>query len=189
MLTKDIEVFTNGSWQFPYLIVVPVNLVVSACILISMYGPVVMISYVIMGGLLYLQYSSNKKLADLQFENCQVTDKRISLVSHVVKGIKQVKIGLQENTFIQKIKSVRDKEIAIYGTYVNIKQVCSAIYFNAGVIISTFIFMFADPETLELGKVFSTIALLGYIFNFSILYSNYAIEALYTIVVFNKRID
>ena len=37
--------------------------------------------------------------------------------------------------------------------------------------------------------MFSTIALLGYIFNFSVLYSNYAIEALYTIVVFNKRVD
>lgn len=44
--------------------------------------------------------------------------------------------------------------------------------------MSSAIFIFADPESLELGKVFSTIALLGYIFNFSILYSNYAIEAL-----------
>lgn len=26
-------------------------------------------------------------------------------------------------------------------------------------------------------------------FNFSVLYSNYAIEALYTIIVFNKRVD
>ena len=42
---------------------------------------------------------------------------------------------------------------------------------------------------LELGKVFSTIALLGYIFNFSILYSNYAFEAIYKIIVFNQRID
>lgn len=63
------------------------------------------------------------------------------------------------------------------------------MYFNAGVIISSLIFIFADPNTLELGKVFSTIALLGYVFNFSVLYSNYAIEALYRIVVFNKRVD
>ena len=79
--------------------------------------------------------------------------------------------------------------MAIYGRYVNIKQICSALYFNAGVIISSMIFIFADPDTLELGKVFSTIALLGYVFNFSVLYSNYAIEALYTIIVFNKRVD
>ena len=77
----------------------------------------------------------------------------------------------------------------IYGTYANIKQICGAIYFNAGVVIASIIFMFADPETLQLGKVFSTIALLGYIFNFSVLYSNYAIEALYTIKVFNQRVD
>lgn len=77
----------------------------------------------------------------------------------------------------------------LYSKYVNIKQVCSALYFNSGVIISSIIFLFADPKTLELGKVFSTIALLGYVFNFSVLYSNYAIEALYTIIVFNKRVD
>lgn len=79
--------------------------------------------------------------------------------------------------------------MAIYKQYVNIKQICSALYFNAGVIMSSIIFIFADPATLDLGKVFSTIALLGYIFNFSVLYSNYAIEALYTIVVFNQRVD
>lgn len=77
----------------------------------------------------------------------------------------------------------------IYGRYVNLKQICTALYFNAGVIMSSAIFIFADPATLELGKVFSTIALLGYVFNFSVLYSNYALEALYTIVTFNKRID
>lgn len=49
--------------------------------------------------------------------------------------------------------------------------------------------MAADPKKLELGKVFSTIALLGYVFNFSVLYSNYALEAIYKIVVFNQRID
>lgn len=56
-------------------------------------------------------------------------------------------------------------------------------------IISAFVFLLADKETLELGKVFSTLALLGYIFNFSILYSNFAIESLYALSVFIKRID
>ena len=75
----------------------------------------------------------------------------------------------------------------MFGKYVNIKQICSAIYFNAGVIISNFIFIFADPDKLELGKVFSTIALLGYIFNFSILYSNYALEAINNIWCLTKE--
>ena len=56
-------------------------------------------------------------------------------------------------------------------------------------IISAFVFLLADKETLELGKVFSTLALLGYIFNFSILYSNFAIESLYALSVFNQRIE
>ena len=91
--------------------------------------------------------------------------------------------------YVDKIGEVRALETNIYGRYVNLKQVCTALYFNAGVIMSSAIFIFADPKTLELGKVFSTIALLGYVFNFSVLYSNYALEAIYTIVTFNKRVD
>ena len=67
ILTKDIEVFTDGSWCFPYLIVVPVNTLCSAVILGKMYGPVVILCYLAMLALLALQYFSNKKLADLQF--------------------------------------------------------------------------------------------------------------------------
>ena len=36
ILTKDIEAFVNGSWQFPYMVVVPMNTVISMCILYSM---------------------------------------------------------------------------------------------------------------------------------------------------------
>ena len=76
-----------------------------------------------------------------------------------------------------------------FSRYCDIKSICNAIYFNSGVIISALVFLLADKNTLELGKVFSTLALLGYIFNFSILYSNYAIESLYSLSVFNKRIE
>ena len=69
------------------------------------------------------------------------------------------------------------------------KNGCAAIYFNAGVIISAFVFLLADKQTLELGKVFSTLALLGYIFNFSIVNSNYAMESLNLLNVFSKRIQ
>lgn len=73
----------------------------------------------------------------------------------------------------------RGAEIKAYGYYCDIKNICSAIYFNAGVIISSLVFLLASKESLELGKVFSTLALLAYIFNFSVTYSNYAVEALY----------
>lgn len=69
MLTKDIDVFVNGSWCFPYLVVVPVNTAVSAAILGSMYGPVVLVCYAAMAALLLLQYWSNKVLAGLQFDH------------------------------------------------------------------------------------------------------------------------
>lgn len=86
---------------------------------------------------------------------------------------------MQEDIFAEKIGQVRAQELKSFTSYVNIKNICAAIYANAGVLISSLIFLFADRSLLELGKVFSTLALLGYVFNFSIVYSNYAIEALY----------
>ena len=65
ILTKDSEAFVNGSWQFPYMVVVPVNTIISIIILQQMFGYVILISYIAMIGLLWLQYSSNKKISAL----------------------------------------------------------------------------------------------------------------------------
>ena len=54
IITKDIEVFVNGSWQFPYLVVVPLNTVISIVILYSMFGYVILFSYLGMLFLLWL---------------------------------------------------------------------------------------------------------------------------------------
>lgn len=54
ILTKDINVFCSGSWQFPYLIVVPLNITVSAFILVDMYGKKVLVCYLMMFLLLVL---------------------------------------------------------------------------------------------------------------------------------------
>jgi ABC-type multidrug transport system fused ATPase/permease subunit len=188
ILTKDSETFVTGSWQFPYLVVVPVNTLISICILYNMFGPIILLSYLAMIGLLVLQYWSNKWIADLQYALKKQTDSRIQLISQVLSGIRQIKCRVLEHVFAGKIGVVRAKEIQSFTSYVNIKNICGAIYANAGVIISSLIFLFADKNLLELGKVFSTLALLGYIFNFSIVYSNYAIEAIYQIKVFNQRV-
>ena len=94
-----------------------------------------------------------------------------------------------EPHFAERIDQIRAEELKAFAVYADFKTGTSAIYFNAGVIISAILFLIADKETLELGKVFSTLALLGYIFNFSIVNSNYAIESLFSLAVFRKRIE
>jgi ATP-binding cassette subfamily C (CFTR/MRP) protein 4 len=90
---------------------------------------------------------------------------------------------------VQRVDEARERELSAFSRYCNIKNICAAIYFNAGIIISALVFLLVDKSTLDLGKVFSTLALLGYIFNFSILYSNYAIESLFAMSVFNRRVE
>jgi len=110
-------------------------------------------------------------------------------MSQVLKGIRTIKCRLLEPLYAQRIDCIRSQELKAFSRYCDVKNGCGAIYYNSGVIISAFVFLLADKETLELGKVFSTLALLGYIFNFSILYSNYAIESLYALSVFTQRIE
>ena len=100
-----------------------------------------------------------------------------------------MKTRVLEDLYADRIDGVRKQELGAFSLYCDVKNVCSAIYFNAGVLISALVFLLVDKDELELGKVFSTLALLGYIFNFSICYSNYAIEALYTLKVYNQRIE
>jgi len=140
-----------------------------------MFGPAVFISYLGMIGLLGLQYFSNKKLKDLEIKFLKFSDERIRLVSQIIKGIRTIKVRVCEQFYYDKIAGIRTAEIKEFSNYCNIKVVCSAIYFNAGVILAGAIFMVVDSNALELGKVFSTLSLLGYIFNFSVLYSNYAV--------------
>ena len=106
----------------------------------------------------------------------------------MLKGIRTIKCRLLEPLYAHRIDKVRGQELKAFSRYCDVKNGCQAIYYNAGVIISAFVFLLADKETLELGKVFSTLALLGYIFNFSIVNSNYAFESLYILSVFNQRI-
>lgn len=59
-MTKEVHVILEGSWQFPYLITVPFNTLLSFAILYSMFGWMILFCYASMVGLLLLQYVSNK---------------------------------------------------------------------------------------------------------------------------------
>ena len=138
--------------------------------------------------LLAIQYYSNNYLAKLQYKFLTIADERVELISQLIKGIRTIKCRLLEQTYAEKIEKIRIEELSSFSLYCHIKNICSALYFNAGIVISAMVFILVDKQTLDLGKVFSTLALLGYIFNFSICYSNYAIESLYALSVLNQRI-
>lgn len=54
ILTKDMEVFVDGSWCYPYIVMVPINTILSAGLLYSMFGPIVFVCYAGMFGLILL---------------------------------------------------------------------------------------------------------------------------------------
>ena len=107
VMTKDIDIFVEGSWQFPYLMTVPINTVLSAIFLFRMYGLVVIVCYLSMAGLLVMQYFTNKYIAKVQFASLTLADSRIQLLSQVLKGIRTIKCRLLEPLYAQRIDHVR----------------------------------------------------------------------------------
>lgn len=77
VMTKDIDIFVEGSWQFPYLMTVPINTLLSAIFLFRMYGAVVIVCYLSMAGLLVMQYLTNNYLAKVQYKSLTLADTRI----------------------------------------------------------------------------------------------------------------
>jgi hypothetical protein len=80
VLTKDIDVFVDGSWCYPYLFVVPLNTILSAIFLYHEFGGVIVVCYLSMGGLLALQYFSNNYLAKLQTKSLGLSDTRVAFI-------------------------------------------------------------------------------------------------------------
>jgi|LauGreDrversion4_2_1035121.scaffolds.fasta_scaffold252860_1 hypothetical protein len=84
VLTKDLEVFVDGSWAYPYLVMVPVNTLVSGVLLYSMFGPVIVVCYLGMVALLALQICSNKVLARVLMRSLTFSDTRIQYLTSVI---------------------------------------------------------------------------------------------------------
>ena len=154
-----------------------------------MFGGTILVCYLGMLCLLAVQILSNKILKALQLRFMKFGDERIKFISKIIQGIRAIKVNVQENFCLDSVIRMRQSEINSFSTYTVIKLVCGAIYFNAGVILAGMLFLFLDELKLELGKVFSTLSLLWYIFNFSIVYSNYAIESIFQLRLFHERIQ
>ena len=64
-MTKDIDFFVESAHLFPYLFTVPFNTAISAIFLFNMFGAIIIVCYLIMAGLLVMQYFTNKYIATL----------------------------------------------------------------------------------------------------------------------------
>ena len=73
-----------------------------------------------------------------------LSDSRIELLGQLIKGIRSIKCRILEPLYAQKIDFVRGQELKAFSWYCDIKNGCGAIYYNAGVIISAFVFLLAD---------------------------------------------
>ena len=112
---------------------------------------VIIVCYVAMALLILLQYYTNDKISALRFTAMKLADKRIEFLSQIIKGIKTIKCRLLEYLFTQRIDATRKLELDAFSQYCDIKNICGAIYFNAGIIISALVFLLVDKNYFNFG--------------------------------------
>ena len=96
--------------------------------------------------LLVLQYYSNMYLANLQMDFLTIADSRVEFITQLIKGIRTIKCRLLEPLYSLRISEIRRKELKSFALYCDIKNVLSAVYFNAGILISALVFLIVSKD-------------------------------------------
>ena len=88
-----------------------------------------------------LQFYLSKRFAVLRSKVASITDRRVTLVSQAVAGVRVMKMNGWENQFASRIASVRLQEITEIQRANRLKALNEAVFFSANVVVSIFIFI------------------------------------------------
>ena len=88
-----------------------------------------------------LQFYLSKRFAVLRSKVASITDRRVTLVSQAVAGVRVMKMNGWENQFASRIASVRLQEITEIQRANRLKALNEAVFFSANVVVSIIIFI------------------------------------------------
>ena len=107
------------------------------------------------------QYTKKYRMIDAQF-----SDQRMKLINDLVSGIRTIKSYAWENHYLQKIKSIRNKQHTNVMKYNMVGSFGFTFFNNAGflVILVIFIPKWAAGEHIKSEEAFSMLAMIFYLF-------------------------
>jgi ATP-binding cassette subfamily C (CFTR/MRP) protein 4 len=163
LASNDVERFLYASIFLSHLFWGPVEALCVLIIGLVTVGPPFAAGFALLFILVPLQFYLSKKFASYRSKIAKITDERVTLVSQVVAGIRVVKMSGWELTFLEKIRSIRRKEVKVIQEASRLKAWNEAIFFAANITVSVVIFLVQalTGDELKPRDVFTTFTLIN----------------------------
>ena len=163
LASNDVERFVSTSVTTTFLLVGPMISIIILLMGIFIIGPVFAAGYGLLFLLVPLQMFAGRRFAYFRSKVAKLTDDRVSLISQAVNGARVMKFNGWENSFNERISSIRKHEIVLLQRASVFKASNEALFYFTSLAVSVFIFTIhvSLGGILTPKNVFTTMTLLN----------------------------
>lgn len=165
LANTDVERVVNFSPSLYQFISLPLQLVITLYLLYVEVGIVFLSAVVFILALIPLNRVICTKIGTYSTEMMKWKDKRIKLITEILRGIRTIKMHFWEISFIEKVSRFRSFEVKYLRYRKYLDALCVYFWATTPVIISSLVFgtyaAINGTESLTSSKVFTSLALLG----------------------------
>lgn len=177
LLSNDVARFDYALIFIPYLLVGPLQLMISVAVLWPYLGVSCLVAVAVLLLYMILQTILGRRFSQLREETALLTDERIRLISEILIGMRAIKMYAWEKMFATLLETAREREIARIRRTAFLRGLNMALFFVSSKItlflcLVTFVFV---GNNLEPSTVFLATAVMNALRGTLTLYFPYAI--------------
>mmetsp|Transcript_13354 Transcript_13354/g.19659 ORF Transcript_13354/g.19659 Transcript_13354/m.19659 type:complete len:357 (+) Transcript_13354:3-1073(+) len=164
LASNDVERFIMCSLFMSYLFWSPIQSFAILGVGIWLLGPAFAAGFALLLLIVVpLQMYLANRFAFYRSKIAAITDRRVSLVSQTIYGVRVMKMNGWEWQFLERITSIREEEISQIKKANGLKAMNEALYFSANIVISIVIFVvhIATGGVLNPRSVFTVMGLVN----------------------------
>lgn len=131
LVANDLNLFDMGIYLWPITLMCLYGLLGSIVILWSFYGPAYLVGIGYLVILVPLQLIFTNKTEKIRKKKNLITDERVRLTNEIIDCIRMLKMYTWELSFMEKVKTIRKKEIKL------LKEMLSWDYFQFSITMTS----------------------------------------------------
>jgi ATP-binding cassette subfamily C (CFTR/MRP) protein 4 len=163
LASNDVDRFLYASLFINYLFWAPLEALAVLFVGISRLGPAFAAGYVVLFTFVPMQFFIGNRFAKFRSRIAVITDRRVSLVSQAIQGVRVMKMSGWELEFAERVDDLRQEEVNTIQTASRYRALNDAIFFatNVSVAIVIFVVHVLTGNELTARDVFTTLTLIN----------------------------
>jgi ATP-binding cassette subfamily C (CFTR/MRP) protein 4 len=163
LASNDVERFLYASLFISYLFWAPMEAVAVLCVGLHTLGPAFAAGYIVLFTFVPMQFYLGHKFANSRSQIAKLTDKRVSLISQAIQGVRVMKMNGWEFEFSERISQLRGEEVKSVQVASKYRALNEAIFYatNTSVAICIFVVHVLTGHELNTHDVFATLTLIN----------------------------